>query len=202
MQRNIERAPIKNYRVESIELFHEQALPYQQSKYIMIMRLKCEVGCEKIQLSPLLGKNEITFRTTFPIEIVSFVAFNCHSRLVWTNLGLKLPAEFLCRLYRRIRDKHKSEGSNACRVPLEELNTISAKTGQIGSSKGCHESSSLFLSVLCLIRLFVSPLVQTSKQSAGVALRVISRSRTAGTAEDSASSIRTMPRESLAARES
>jgi len=30
----------------------------------MIMRLKCEVGCEKKQLRPLLGKNEITFRTT------------------------------------------------------------------------------------------------------------------------------------------
>lgn len=30
----------------------------------MIMRLKCEVGCDKLQLGPPLGKNEITFRTT------------------------------------------------------------------------------------------------------------------------------------------
>ena len=29
-----------------------------------ITRLKCEIRCKKIQLIPLLGKNEITFRTT------------------------------------------------------------------------------------------------------------------------------------------
>jgi hypothetical protein len=28
------------------------------------MWVKCEVGCEKIQLSSLLGKTEMTFRTT------------------------------------------------------------------------------------------------------------------------------------------
>ena len=32
----------------------------------MIMRLKYEVGCEKIQFGHLLGKNEMTFRTTIP----------------------------------------------------------------------------------------------------------------------------------------
>lgn len=34
------------------------------SKYIMTVQLKREDGCEKKNLRPVLGKNEITFRTT------------------------------------------------------------------------------------------------------------------------------------------
>lgn len=61
-----EGVPTKNYCVESIELFHKQALLYQLLKYVMIMRLKCEVGYDKIQLSPLLEKK----RNYFPYNLI------------------------------------------------------------------------------------------------------------------------------------
>ena len=45
------RAPKKkkNYCTESNKLFYKQAFLYLLSKYIITMRLKCEVGSEKIQ---------------------------------------------------------------------------------------------------------------------------------------------------------
>ena len=54
----------KNYCIALIAIFHTQSLLYKLSKHIKIIRLKCEVGCKKIQLNSLSRKNEITLRTT------------------------------------------------------------------------------------------------------------------------------------------
>lgn len=56
-----------NYYVDTIGLLQAEALLYQLSKHITIVRLKCEVGCKKIQSNPLSGKNLMTFRTTYNI---------------------------------------------------------------------------------------------------------------------------------------
>jgi len=56
-----DRAPTKNYCVESIELFHKQALLCQLSKYIIIMRLKCEVGYEKKTITSSVEKKQNYF---------------------------------------------------------------------------------------------------------------------------------------------
>jgi hypothetical protein len=64
----------KTTRLNQLFFFSQASLLYQLSKYIMIMWVKCEVGCEKVQLSLLLGKSEMTFRTTQ--YIVFFVSIN------------------------------------------------------------------------------------------------------------------------------
>ena len=53
------RAPTKTTANNYLEVF-----THKLSKHIKIVRLKCELGCKKIQLCRLSGKNEIIFRTT------------------------------------------------------------------------------------------------------------------------------------------